>query len=99
MSRAGCPNAAPEGTLGLLAAILRRAPRLPRALCRDTPQLFDVPTGVRADIDQALTICRVCPEFGPCAEWARSQPRRSLSGVVAGRWYPTKNGGTQDDKP
>jgi Transcription factor WhiB len=63
----------------LLAAILRGAPALPGALCRDAdPRLFDADS--EADAQTAMAICRRCPEIVPCGAWGAE---RRVHGVVA----------------
>lgn len=72
------------GTLDLLVLILKGAPRLPGAACRADPVLFDAADGGR--IAEAVALCRRCPQLVPCRDWADSRPKRSLIGVVGGRY-------------
>jgi hypothetical protein len=85
----------PDGPLGLLIAILSDTPRLPGALCRAYPDLFDATHAIgqaamtrhlaeaRA---QAKSVCRTCPALTECAAWVESlRPSERPGGVIAGR--------------
>jgi WhiB family redox-sensing transcriptional regulator len=67
----------------LIAEVVRRAPRLPGALCTGRPELFDGDdTAAR---EAAAALCRACPSLAACRQWVRSLPRSSRPpGVVAG---------------
>lgn len=79
---------APE--IELLAEILRGAPRLEGAACRDQPRLFD-PRGDGEDAEvaaarhqQAVGLCRRCPSLDACREWVASLPRSHRpAGIIA----------------
>ena len=60
----------PGPVLLLLETILRKAPRLPGALCAEDPRGHDCTNGCRQDIKQAIAICHECPELVPCSQWA-----------------------------
>jgi Transcription factor WhiB len=66
----------------LTAAIVRGTPRLPNALCRGRPELFD------ADDDEtaahAADVCHRCPDRLPCAAWADTLRHNQINGVLAG---------------
>jgi WhiB family redox-sensing transcriptional regulator len=66
----------------LLAEILRGTPPLPGAACVGQGDLFDY----RDDENhaKAITLCQRCPALDACRQWADSQPRAHISGVVAG---------------
>ena len=70
----------PVGAVELLAAIFTDLPRLPGALRRGLPGLFDAEDGAR--IGRAVAICDRCPELQRCRADARG--RRGLSGVGPG---------------
>ncbi|WP_326546099.1 hypothetical protein QGN32_20550 [Mycolicibacterium sp. ND9-15] len=73
------------GWLTLTAAILHRAPRLPGALCRDQPWMFDADDA--ASRDAALRLCQRCPSLPDCRRWVSSLPHAwRPPGVVAGRY-------------
>lgn len=77
----------------LLSAVLRRAPRLPKALCRRQPNLFDAddPDPIERENQQreAMRLCNACPQLEECRAWVDSLPKSSRPhGVVAGRVWP-----------
>jgi hypothetical protein len=80
----------PHGTAELAGQILRGVPRLPGALCRDNPYLFDPldqsdpnRPGVEAE---ALSICQRCRVLPECQRWVDSlPPKERCGGIVAGR--------------
>lgn len=67
-----------------LLSALRGAPRLPGAACRGHWETFD-------DIDEpdyAISVClNHCPALSNCRQWADSQPKRNLYGVIAGEVF------------
>ena len=67
----------------LIAAIISDRPSLPKALWRDNSDVFDVTDPALAD--EAVELCRRCPERQGCRVWADSQPAAKLHGVVAGQ--------------
>lgn len=73
----------PVGAVELLAAIFTDLPRLPGALCRGLPGLFDAEDG--AHVGRATAICDRCPDLDRCQDYARG--RRGLSGVWAGKYH------------
>ena len=72
-----------QAAVTLLARILRGTPHLSGAACIGNSELFD--TVEPLDAEPALTLCARCPALEPCRTWADSQPRNTLSGVVAGQ--------------
>lgn len=70
----------------LAAAVLRGVPRLPGALCRRRPELFDADDEDAAD--RAAAICRHCPALEPCGAWASTLRHNQRSGVLAGEFTP-----------
>ncbi len=68
-----------------VVTVLRRGlpPRMPAAACLGNAALFDGNTP--ADIRQAITQCRTCPELTPCRTWAQTTP--GLTGVIAGHHH------------
>lgn len=95
MTRSRKSPPAPDGPLGLLIAILSDTPRLPGALCRDHPDLFDAThASGKAAMTRHLTearaaakaVCRACPAIDPCGQWADGlRPSERPGGVVAGK--------------
>lgn len=73
------------GWLSLTAAIVREAPRLPGALCRSDPRLFDGTTA--EDRAAAAEVCKRCPVRRDCVEFARRTAdwRERPIGVLGGR--------------
>lgn len=69
----------------LAATIITGVPRLPGALCRGRPGLFD--GGDDESVSQAAAICRRCPELAACSRWVRTLPDNTVHGVVAGRLF------------
>ena len=86
------PDTGTLGELALLIELLRDMPALPDALCRGRSALFDGGTGTSTAPD-AAELCSHCPEFAACTDWARRQAPTSLTGVWAGRVYPTHTDG------
>ena len=74
-----------EPWVDLAAAVLRRCPSLPGALCAGRAQLFDATDA--ADRARAISLCCRCPARYACAAWIASLPKPSRPpGVVAGRY-------------
>lgn len=71
----------PVGLLTLVAD----TPALPGALCRGRAPAWDLSD--LPSICRAMTACDRCPALARCRDWANSQPRSQLSGVIAGRLY------------
>lgn len=80
------PGAPGDDWVALVAAILRGAPKLPRAACRGKAGLFDAAEGSH-QVRRARTICLACPELEACKTWAATQ--RDLVGVAAGQFRGT----------
>lgn len=87
---------APDGPLGLLIVILRGAPRLPGARCRDRADLFDATHAIGRGASSTRKIaaaraaaaaeCAQCPALVACSAWVDGlRPAHRPSGVVAGR--------------
>jgi hypothetical protein len=74
------------GVVDLLAAVLREAPALPGALCRDRWELWDGADEYGAH--RAMQICGRCPDLRPCRSWLDAQKRDAVTGVVAGQLVP-----------
>jgi hypothetical protein len=68
-----------------IAAIVQGTPRLPGALCRHQPMLFDGADEETAR--QAAELCNRCPAHTRCAAWASTLPDNKVTGVIAGRRY------------
>lgn len=66
-----------------IAAILTGVPRLPGALCRRRPELFDARDDDSAR--QAAELCARCPARQPCADWADTLKHNEAYGVLAGQ--------------
>jgi hypothetical protein len=65
--------------MGTLLGALHGIPRLPGALCRGRHWLFDDPDMP----DEALALCRRCPELAGCVIWFESlPPKQRPSGVT-----------------
>lgn len=90
------PLPPPTPEINLLCEILRGAPRLAGAACRDHRDLFDAAQAngrghsARRLADARAAAIRVCsercPAFDQCAAWLDTLPRRQRpSGVVAGQ--------------
>lgn len=73
------------GWEGLVAAIIADTPRLPDALCRSRPDLFDGEDDEHAR--QAANICQRCPELQQCGEWAATLKHNQRNGVLAGEHH------------
>lgn len=73
-----------ESWVDALSVILRGTPKLPGALCRQRPGLFDGDT--EDDVEQAAALCRRCPERQPCGDWAATLKHNQAHGVLAGQY-------------
>ncbi|MCA2248825.1 WhiB family transcriptional regulator [Mycobacterium intracellulare] len=67
----------------LVGAILRGVPKLPGALCRQRPGLFDGDGDETAE--QAAELCRHCPALRECGDWAATLRHNQANGVLAGQ--------------
>ena len=67
----------------LVAAIVRGTPRLPGALCRHQPDLFDGDDD--QDARQAAEFCGRCPASEPCRAWSESLAHNEAHGILAGQ--------------
>ena len=73
--------------IALLELILRDAPSLPGALCRDEdPRIFDADADAVAAA-AAVALCHRCPALAACERAANAAPHNHVSGVLAGRVY------------
>jgi hypothetical protein len=64
---------------------LAAVPRLPGAMCRDDPALFDLARDHRNSRGRALTVCQSCAALEQCREWVLTlEPDERPRGVVAG---------------
>lgn len=83
---AACRTVGSTPAIDLLMLVLQRVPKLPGALCRGRPRLFD--SEEPADVAEAVALCERCPALDACRAWADglSYPARP-PGVVAGRRY------------
>jgi hypothetical protein len=81
-------NARRPGWIELIAAIVRRAPRLDGARCRGQHELFDADDGPHGEgTAAAIRLCTGCPALGACQQWAETLHHAYLPrGVLAGRW-------------
>lgn len=84
------PERREPGCVPLLAEVLHGTPRLPDALCRRQPRLFDCdhPDQVERENQQleAQRLCARCPDLEPCGVWLNSlRPSERPHGVLAGR--------------
>jgi hypothetical protein len=70
----------------LTAATVRGTPKLPGALCRQRPELFDGDDEETARL--AAAICQRCPAFEPCRAWATTLRHNQRNGVLAGQHQP-----------
>ena len=70
------------GVVDLIAEIIRRAARLPRALCRGKWAVFDGDDEESTAL--ALQLCGWCLELDPCRAWRDEHHSRDVTGVVAG---------------
>jgi hypothetical protein len=75
--------------IDLLVAVFRDSPRLPRALCRGEPDVWDVANAAKVDVANAIRICQHCPELPACERYAAG--RRDLVGVWAGTYHRVRN--------
>lgn len=69
--------------IDLLAVVLADTPRLPGALCRERPGLFDGDDDESAAV--AADLCGRCPAREPCADWAATLRYDKIDGVIAGQ--------------
>jgi hypothetical protein len=77
-------TATAPGWIELLAAVLREAPKLPDAACRDEAALFNADDDPAA-VERAIEICETCCRDLPrCRAWVDTLPRNAIHGVVAG---------------
>jgi hypothetical protein len=74
----GCKE---PGWVPLMREILWDSPKLPQALCRDQPHLFDQVED-KDVVAYCIDECNACPELAACKAWADRQ--RYLHGCVAG---------------
>lgn len=65
-----------------IAAIVAGTPKLPGALCRQHPALFDGEDQESAD--RAAAICQHCPAIEQCAAWAGGLKHNQAHGILAG---------------
>lgn len=90
------------GQLDALVGALGGIPRLPGALCKGQPELWDEPLPLSRDpnpgdtaqrLEFAVSTCHRCPALRACERWVASlRPSRRPVGVTAGKLWRANTG-------